>query len=584
MGIGAGASDRSPAAALDVVTVEIIQSALIAACEEMAEVMMRTAYSPIFAEGRDFAIAIFDREGEMVAQGTGCPSQLGAMPMLVEWSLFDVGLDNIAPGDVLMHNDAFRGGTHLPEFTMIRPIHVGEELVGFAANIAHHVDIGGKSAGGFPGDATDVFMEGFRLPIMKLFERGEPNRDVWRVYLANTRLPVNAYGDLHAMYSSLLISERRVVELAERYGAAAYLESLTEIVSYSERRMRAEIAAIPDGVYRGVEFMEDDGVSSDGPFEIRVMIVVHGEEMIVDFSGSSPQARGPINCPLGVTASGTYNGLLQLTDPEIPTNCGSFRPIRLIAQPGSIMNVTSPGSCYGGNTETHNRIVDVIHDALVAAIPDRAAAPTGSTCCNLTYGSLDPETGQYEANYQWDAIGWGASDSRDGNSAIIAPGGNSRIQSVEVIENRFPWLVHAYGLRSDSGGPGRHRGGLGTVREMEATRTMQINGLSDRFIRPAAGLQGGHAGAVGEFTIRRHGASEWRTVVEDSDAMSPSKFADITLHPGDRVRFSSPGGGGFGQPEERDPAALEADLVAGYVTEAAAAEHYGRRPPGPAPT
>jgi N-methylhydantoinase B/oxoprolinase/acetone carboxylase alpha subunit len=564
--------------AIDVVTLEIIQSALVAGCEEMAEAMMRTAYSPIFAEGRDFAIALFDREGQMIAQGTGCPSQLGAMPMLVEWSLYDVGLDNIHPGDVLMHNDAYRGGTHLPEFTMIRPIHVGDELVGFAANIAHHVDIGGKSAGGFPGDATDVFMEGFRLPIMKLYERGEPNRDVWRVYLANTRLPVNAYGDLHAMYSSLLIAQRRIVELVERYGVETYLGALDEALDYSERLMRAEIRNIPDGVYLGSEVMEDDGVSDDGPFEIKVMVVVDGDDMVVDFTGSARQARGPINCPLGVTASGTYNGLLQLTDPAIPTNSGCFRPIRLIAPPGTIMNVKSPGACYGGNTETHNRVVDVIHNALVGAIPDRAAAPTGSTCCNLTYGSLDPDTGEYSANYQWDAIGWGGSDRHDGNSAIIAPGGNSRIQSIEVIENRFPWLVHSYGLRPDSGGPGRHRGGLGTVRELEATRTMQINGLSDRFIYPARGLEGGGPGATGEFMIRRAGSDEWKPVTEDSGAKSPSKFADVTVYPGDRVRFSTPGGGGFGDPADRDPEALRADLLAGYVSAEAADTSYGRAP------
>jgi N-methylhydantoinase B/oxoprolinase/acetone carboxylase alpha subunit len=541
----------------------------------MSEAMMRTAYSPIFAEGKDFSIAIFDPSGEMVAQGVGCPSQLGAMPMLVDWALHDVGTEHIEPGDVLLHNDAYRGGTHLPEFTMIRPIHADCQLVGYAANIAHHVDIGGKSAGGFPGDATDVLQEGFRLPVVKLYRRGIPNRDVWRIHLANTRLPQNAFGDLHAQHASLLLAERRVQELIVRYGREVYLAALDGVKDYSERRMREEISRIPDGVYRGVEVMEDDGVSDDGPFRIVATVVVHGDELVVDFSGSSPQARGPINCPMGVTASGTYNGLMQLTDPGIPTNSGCFRPIRIIAQPGSIMNVEAPGSCYGGNTETHNRIVDVIHDALLGAIPERVAAPTGSTCCNLTYGARDPETGEVLANYQWDGIGWGGAATRDGNSALIAPGGNSWIQSIEVIENRFPWRVHHYGLRPDSGGPGRHRGGLGTVREMEALTTMQISGLSDRFRVPARGLAGGHAGAPGELLLRRAGSDVWRTLTEDPGTRSPSKFADITLHPGDRVRQGSPGGGGYGDPRERDAEALARDVRDGYVTPPEARARYG---------
>ena len=565
----------APEADVDVVTLEIIQSALIAACEEMSQSMMRTAYSPIFAEGRDFSIAIFDPAGQMVAQGVGCPSQLGAMPMLVDWCLYDVGHDAVEPGDVLIHNDVFRGGTHLPEFTMIRPIHVDGELVGYAANLAHHVDIGGKSAGGFPGDATDIFQEGFRLPVVKLYRRGEPDRDAWRIYLANTRLPINAFGDLHAQHASLLLAERRVEELVRRYGRETYLSALSDVMDYSERRMRAEIGRIPDGVYEGVGVMEDDGVSDDGPFHIRVAVVVHGEDIVVDFSGSDPQARGPINCPMGVTASGTYNGLLQLTDPRIPTNSGCFRPIRLIAEPGTIMNVRPPGASFGGQTETHNRIVDVLHDALVKAVPERVAAPTGSTCCNVTYGSQDPETGESVANYQWDGIGWGGTQGHDGNSAIIAPGGNSWVQSVEVVESRFPWRIQRFGLRPDSGGPGRHRGGLGVVREMEALATVQVNGLSDRFIVPARGLAGGEAAATGELVIQREGDPTWRSVTEEGLSPSPSKFAGVTLEPGDRLRLGTPGGGGYGDPLTRDAAALARDLEEGYVTEDAARAHYG---------
>jgi N-methylhydantoinase B len=375
------------------------------------------------------------------------------------------------------------------------------------------------------------------------------------------------------MYGSLILAQKRVEEVVERYGFDTYFAAIDEIMNYSERLMREEIRKIPDGVYHGFEVMEDDGVSDLGPFEIRVRVVVNGDELIVDYSDSSPQAQGPINCPLGVTASGTYNGLLQLTDPLIPTNSGCFRPVRIITKSGTIMNVDFPGSCYGGNTETHNRIVDVMHDALVHAIPSRVSAPTGSTCCNLTYGGLSP-SGEYYANYQWDGVGWGAGKGRDGNSAIVAPGGNSRLQSIEVIENRFPWVVESYGLRPDSGGPGEYRGGLGTVRVMTATASMHINGLSDRFVIPAKGLAGGDNAATGGFYIRRKGSDEWMTVPDDFGAKSLSKFAGVPINEGDSIMFATPGGGGFGDPTKREYEALINDVLNGYVTPEAAKKSY----------
>lgn len=560
---------------MDVITLEIIQGSLIALCNEMGDVMVRTAYSPIFSEGRDFSTALLDPGSEMVAQGVGCPAQLGALPYLVEWCVKDIGTGNLEPGDVILHNDVYRGGTHLPEFTMIRPIFVDGRLVGLAANIAHHVDVGGKSPGGFPGDATDVFMEGFRLPPVKLFQRGEPNVDIWRIYLSNVRTPHNSFGDLNAMHASLLVAERRLQALAARYGLGVVEAAFAHIKDYSERRMRAEIAAIPDGVYEGVDVMEDDGVSEDGPFEIRATVLVHGDEITVDFTGSSPQAKGPINCPFGVTASATYNALLQLTDPSIPTNAGCFRPIRLIAPPGTIVNVDYPGAQYGGNTETHNRIVDVIHSALAQAIPHRVAGAEGGTCCNLTYGGVHPGTGEAFANYQWEGVGWGARAAKDGNTTIVPPVGNSRIQSIEVVESRFPWLHEEYSLRTDSGGPGRFRGGLGSTRIMRALAPIEINGLADRFHTGPPGRFGGLPGGRAGYWLKRAGEEEWKPMTEAAGAKSPTKFANVLLNPGDQVMVQSPGGGGYGDPAQRDREAVLYDLEQGYISPEAAAKYYG---------
>ena len=560
---------------LDSVSLEIIQSGLEALCREMGEVMVRTAYSPIFSEGRDFSTALFDRNSELVAQGVGCPAQLGALGFLVEWCIRDIGLDSLSPGDVILHNDVYRGGTHLPEFTMIRPVFVDGEAVGMVANIAHHVDVGGKSPGGFPGDATDVFQEGFRMPPIKLFEAGEPNSDAWRIYLSNVRTPHNSFGDLQAMHASLMAGDRRLREFMAQYGVETMLEAFEESKDYSEKRMRDQIGKMPDGVYTAEDIMEDDGVSDAGPYTIAATLSIEGEQLIIDFTGSSPQALGPINCPFGVTASACYNGLLQVTDPTIPTNSGCFRPVKIIAPPGTVVNVDYPGAEYGGNTETHNRIVDVIVGALADAIPMLVAGAEGGTCSNLTYGGTDPATGEQFANYQWEGAGWGARATKDGNSVIVPPVGNSRIQSIEIIETRFPWRHHHYRLRPDSGGPGQFRGGLGSERQMEAVSDIEINGLADRFFKGAPGRFGAGSGGTAGYWLRRAEDSEWKDMRDAVGSASPSKFANVRLKPGDMITVHSPGGGGYGDPAKRDKERIKADLLDGYVTPEKAREAYG---------
>lgn len=571
------ASEVKPTATrVDPITLGVVSSFFISICKEMGAVMVKTAYSPIFSEGRDFSTALFDPKLEMIAQGVGCPAQLGALQYTVEWCIKDIGLDNLFPGDVIFHNDVYRGGTHLPEFTMIKPIFASGELVALASNIAHHVDVGGKSPGGFPGDATDVFMEGFRLPPVKLFDRGKIDRNIWKIYLSNVRTPRNSYGDTNAMYSSMLIAERRIQELVQKYGLETLRACMEEIKDYSERRMREEIAAIPDGIYECSEYMDDDGVEEKGSYEIHVKVVVRGSTLVADYSGSSPQAKGPINCPFGVTASATYNALLELTDPTIPTNGGCFRPIYVVSPARTITNVEYPGAEYGGNTETHNRVLDAVMGALAQAIPLRVTGAEGGTCMNFTYGGIHPETGEQYANYQWEGVGWGGRSFADGYAVTVAPVGNSRVQGIEVNESRFPWIYEEYSLLADSGGPGRFRGGLGARKVMRvAAPEIETNGLADRHLIPPPGRFGGLPGGHSAYLVQFKGEQTWQTFKEAFRTKSESKFANCALHEGDRVLLITPGGGGYGGPGERDRKRVLEDVAQGYVSVSAAIEVYG---------
>lgn len=560
---------------VDPITLEITKNALISTCKEMGATMVRTAYSPIFSEGRDFSTALFDQKCEMIAQGVGCPAQLGALQFTVEWCVKDIGVENLSPGDVMLHNDVYRGGTHLPEFTMIRPIYYQKKLVAFAANIGHHVDVGGKSPGGFPGDATDVFMEGFRLPPVKLFLSGKRNEDVWNIYLANVRTPRNSYGDMLAMHASLLTAEKRLQGLIDKYGIDKTILYFEEIKNYSERRMREEITRIPNGFFENDDFMDDDGVSEGGPYRIHVGVLIDGSNMVVDFTGTDKQVEGPINCPFGVTASSVYNATMMLTDPTIPTNQGCFRPVKIIAPAGSLVNVEYPSAEFAGNTETHNRLVDVIMAALAPVLPQRVTGAAGGTCCNFTYGGIHPETKEQFANYQYEGVGWGARSDKDGNSALNVYVGNSRIQPIEVRENRFPWIERLYALAIDSGGPGRHRGGLGTVRIMEAQGRLTVNAIADRHLISPPGVFGAKGGGKASYFVKLNGTKEFKTFREVFGSVSESKFANIPIDIGDQVMIVSSGGGGYGNPFQREIGKVLRDVENGYVSIASAREDYG---------
>jgi N-methylhydantoinase B/oxoprolinase/acetone carboxylase alpha subunit len=578
------AAPRLGQLSIDSVTMSVVNDHLVNVTQEMGTHMMRTSYSPIFSESRDFSCALFNARGEMIAQGSFCPAHLGAIVLTVEFMLDEIAPATLEPGDVLLHNDPFRGGCHMPEHTVLKPLFHDGRLVAFAAVIGHLAEIGAATVGSFAADATEVYQEGLRLPPVRLMRRGEPVEDIWKIILANHRTPRHSWGDLHAMIGALHVAEERLEALFGKYGVDFVLEVSDELIAYAQRLVRAELARIPDGSFEFEDMMEDDGIS-DRPVRIRVRVAVDGDQLVVDYTGTDPQARGPVNATYGVTTSATFNALFQLAGEGVPRNAGAHRCTTTIAPPGSIVNVRFPGPSVGGNTETQPKLVGMILGALAPVLPERVMAAEGVTSCNFLFGGVHPRTGDYYAHYHFEASGWGGRAQKDGNSAQNHIHGNCRNTPVEVFETRFPFVTERYELVPDSGGPGRRRGGLATRRVLTVTAPeLTVSAMMDRVKEGAWGLFGGEPGRCASIGVRLRGESGFRSFQEAFGTPSPSKFAGIVLHRGDAILIDSAGGGGYGPPREREPELVLADVEAGFVSPEAARERYGvevaRRRPG----
>jgi 5-oxoprolinase (ATP-hydrolysing) len=561
--------------AIDSVTLSVINDHLVNIAQEMGTHMMRTSYSPIFSESRDFSCALFNGRGELISQGSFCPAHLGAIVNTVEFMLDEIDPATLEPGDVLLHNDPFRGGCHMPEHTLLQPIFHDGRLVAFGAVIGHMAEIGAVTVGSFASTATEVYQEGLRLPPVRLLSRGERVEDIWKIILANHRTPRFTWGDFHAMIGALRLAEDRLGGLFSKYGLEFVLEVSDELIAYAERLARAAVAEIPPGDYLFEDAMEDDGID-DHPLGIRVSVSMDGDRLLVDYTGSDPQARGPVNATYGVTMSATYNALFQLCGAGIPRNAGAHRATKTIAPPGTVVNVAFPGPSVGGNTETQPKLVGMILGALAPALPQRVMAAEGVTCCNFLFGGIHPDTGEYYAHYHFEASGWGGRWTTDGNSAQNHIHGNCRNTPIEVFETRFPFLIERYELIPDSGGAGRQRGGLATRRILTVTApSITASAIMDRVKTGAWGLFGGDPGRPAAILVRRAGETGFRTFPESFGTRSASKFAGIVLREGDSVLIDSAGGGGYGAPTERERELVLADIRAGFVTREAARSRYG---------
>jgi N-methylhydantoinase B len=561
---------------IDQVALTVVDNYLTSCCRDMGVTMMTTAYSPIFNESLDFSCVIFDPAGNMLAQAEFCPSQIGTIKFTVDWTIEELGIDAFEEGDVVLHNDPYRGSGHVPEHMLLKPVFWQGELVAFVANVAHMSEVGAKTPGGLSGDATEIYQEGMLLPPVKIKKRGEDVDDVWKIILSNHRTPRVTLGDFRAMIGSLDLAERRIHTLIADYGLEFFRSAAAELMAIAERRMRAEIAAIPDGTYTFSDAIEDDGIT-DRAYPMELTLTVDGENVIADFTGSAQQAVGPVNAIYAVTASAIYNAFLHLTDPTIPRNEGCYRPFTIIAPPGTIVNCSFPAPVAGGNTETSPRITDMVFGALQDAIPERVAASCGGTSSPFLFGGIDPRTGEPYAHFHFEGVGWGGRRGLDGNNMVVTINGNCRNTPVEVFETRYPaFRIESYRLVPDSGGPGEFRGGLGGERVFTVTvPEVTVSALLNRMKTEPWGVLGGGVGAVGGLWVRRGGAGDWRTFVDEFGTMSPSKFSGVTLREGDQVKILMPGGGGYGDPRRRDRDAVRRDVAEGLVSAEAARDAYG---------
>jgi N-methylhydantoinase B len=560
---------------VDMVTMSIIDSTMTAICREMGIVLMKTSYSTIFNEALDFTCVLAGADGELIAQAEYCPSMIGGVPLLLRSCVKEIPIDEIEPGDVLVHNDPYRGGLHCPEHTLIKPVFVDNELMGFAMTIGHLAEIGGMVPGAFAGEATEIFHEGIRVPPVKIKSRGKDVEEVWKLLLANVRTPRYNYGDLRALIAGVDVGEARLENMVKKYGKELFQKNVSDLLDYSEARMRAEIKSIPDGKYTFEDVIEDDGIEKK-PFTIHTNVYVQGEEVVVDYTGSSKQAKGPINATLGVAYSASYNGILHCTDDTIPKNSGCFRPIKVMAPPGTILNVDFPAPEVGGNTETHCKIAGTVIGALSSPLPDKTMAAEGATHTNFVFGGYDAEADEAFVCYAIELSGWGGRAFADGNDATDSINGNCRVIPVEVFETRFPLQCEKFELVQDSGGAGLYRGGLSTTRVIKST-SVDITGsqMSDRHANRPWGLHGGQPGGTAGTWYNASDSDQWTGIDHAFGKVSPSKWSNVTIKPGDSIRFQTPGGGGWGDPKQRPRERVIEDLDEGYISKKAAKEVYG---------
>ncbi len=552
---------------LDPVTVQVLRNAFISITEEMGMTLRKTGYSPNIKEREDCSTALFDSDCRIIAQADYPlqPGHLGAMIYSVREAVRAFPRESLQPGDVIIQNDPHQGGNHLPDVTLITPIFVEGRLCAFAANRAHHADIGGAVPGSISGTSTEIYQEGFIIPPLKLYSGGEINEAIVELMKANVRTPEERIGDLRAQMAANEKGRSRFEELCGRYGIEVVERVFEELIDYSERRMRHEIERIPDGTYRFSDLMDDDGVT-DEPVEIAVAITVEGSDITLDFSDSAPQTLGPINATEAITAGAVYYTLRCLTDPSIPPNAGCYRPIRVVTARGTVTNPNPPASVVGGNLETAQRLCDVLIGAFSEALPERVIAACCGQMCNVGMGATDPRTGSPYAYYETIGGGFGARSGMDGIDGIHCHMTNTMNTPVEAIEIAYPFLITHYSLVSDTGGPGRYRGGLGIRRDyqvMDHETTFTI--LAERRRTRPYGLFGGRPAAPGRDVLDP-GTPGQRVI--------PGKHT-IRLRPGQVVSIHTPGGGGYGDPLSRDPGAVLADVLDGRITTQHAREEYG---------
>ena len=512
---------------------EIFKHLFAAIAEEMGVVLRKASYSPNIKERRDFSCAVFDAAGRMIAQAAHIPVHLGSMPLSVQSALAHFG-GSLQPGDAILLNDPYLGGTHLPDITLVSPVFTGKVLSGFVASRAHHADVGGMTPGSMPV-AREIYQEGLIIPPVRLYEGGRLNQAVFDLLLANVRTPQERAGDLQAQVAANQRGALRLGEMLARYGAEGVQTAAEALIAYTARMTRRLLESLPSGTFTFEDALDDDGIGSQ-PAVIRVSVTIDGDRAEVDFSGSAAQQRGSVNAVRAITLSAVYYVFRCLVGLDVPNNAGCLQPITVITPEGSIVNARRPAPVAGGNVETSQRIVDVLLGAMAQAAPELVPAASQGTMNNVTIGGWDPRHNRPFAYYETIGGGMGATSRGPGESAIHSHMTNTLNTPVEALEYAYPLRVRRCEVRRGSGGRGRYAGGDGMVRELALLCPAQITLLSDRRRGRPYGLNGGQPGLAGANSIARG----------ETNSPLPSK-GSFEQEAGDVLCIHTPGGGGWGR-------------------------------------
>ena len=552
--------------AVDPITLEIISNALRSITDETFVALMKSAYSTNIKERRDHSTAIMDADGRLIVQAAqALPIHIASMSGLIA-CLLEKFAGDIHEGDLFIANDPHTaGGTHLPDINYAMPVFVGGALFGFVANLAHHADVGGMAPGSMAGGMSEIYQEGLRIPVVRLFRRGELQRDIMDLLLLNVRVPEERRGDHYAQIAACRLGARRLLEVVDLYSADVIRTTFDEIVSRTERRLRDAIVEVPEGEYVFEDVMDGDGVDTlDIP--IRLKVTIAGDRAHFDFTGTSPQVKGNVNVTMNATQAAVCYALKAMLDPEVPNNQGVLAVAEIDAEPGTLVNGRFPAP-VASRAHTCQRIIDVVLGAFRGALPERVIGAANGANTTAVFAGTDPRTGNAYLYLETLGGGMGGRVAKDGKDGVQVHITNTSNLPVEAIEQEYPLRVEEYSLVEDSGGAGRHRGGMGLRRVVRPVgHDCVFNGVGERFRHRPWGVFGGEPGASGRFLLRDAGGGETRL---------PDKCGEHRLVRTETVVVETPGAGGYGAPAERAPALVAADRDSGKFTEGYLARHYG---------
>ena len=551
---------------IDGILLEVIGNTFMSIAEEMGAVLVKSAYSTNIKERKDCSCALFDAAGNTIAQAEHIPMHLGSMLGLIGEIKRHFKLEEIKPGDMFIANDPYNGGgTHLPDIAVASPVFYDGEIVAFVANIAHHNDVGGRVPGSNAADSDSIYAEGIRIPTVKIFREGELDKDILNLILLNCRVRHIRLGDLNAQFACNKKGVQRMEDVCAKYGKETVALCMEELLDYSERKIRMALSAIPNGSHEFEDYLDSDGLGSD-PIKLNVKVAIKDEDIELDFTDNPDQVKGAINLPLSALRASVYYAIRSIVDPSLPSNGGYYRAIHIKSRPGCILGCTEPAAC-AGRSDTAQRVADMIFGAMSEVVPHQVIAGSNSSITGVYFGGVSPDTGEYYVYMETFGGGSGARFNKDGLSCVQVHMSNTSNLPIESMEVEFPYMVERYELVTDSGGPGKYRGGLSMSKDIRVLgHDSEFTIKADRQKVPPYGLFGGKPGLPGLITIYPD-TDEARTV--------DSKKSGNLLKANGILRCQMPGAGGYGNPLERSRELLIRDLEEGYVSSESAMRDYG---------